>query len=170
MRDIYKNSIIFYIAVPVLAAIWPALVLALYLPAAHIKLENDISDYTDADDVMLEILSLAPERTEPSDPNKETVEFAYDRVVFEIASLCSIPPTKFKLNTGTTIDSKTSKTQSASVRLTDIDITSFAKFLSLIQAHWPKLVCNSVKLNKKEGAPDEWDILMDFKYYYTTND
>lgn len=170
MKNILRNSVIFYIIVPVLAAIWPALVLGLYLPDTQEKLKNDISDYTDANNIMLDILSLEPERIESGDPNKETVEFAYELVIFEIASLCEIPSAKCKLNSGTTIDSKNSKSQSATVRLSNIDITRFAKFLSIIQTRWPKLVCNSVKLDKKVNVPDEWDILIDFKYFYTASD
>jgi hypothetical protein len=170
MKNILKNSILYYIAVPVLVAIWPALVAAIYLPNARAKLDTDMSDYTRANDIMLEILSLAPERTELGDPNEDQAQFQYYQVVPNVASLCSIPSNKCKLNTGTPIEAKTGKTQSASVRLTNIDITSFAKFLSMIQAHWPKLVCNSVTLNKKAGSPDEWEILTDFKYFYSASD
>lgn len=166
MKEIYKNPILLYIIIPVLAALWPALVFALYLPRAQVTLENNIKDYTDANELMLEILSLAPDRAGSTDPNKEKVEFTYDRVVDEVATACSIPPGKWKLSSGSIVETKESKTQSASVRFSGTDITSFAKFLSMIQASWPKLICNSVKLNKKETAPDEWDILVDFKYYY----
>ena len=119
MKDIFRNSIIIYIAVPVLVAIWPVLVTALYLPAAHEKLDNDISDYTEADNVMLDILSLAPERTQANDPNKQEKQFAYEQVVPEIASLCSISAEQYKLNAGPPINSKNSRTQSASGVSTD---------------------------------------------------
>jgi len=170
MTDIYKNPILYYIIVPVLAAIWPAFLFIHYLPAAQGKLISDINDYTDANNIMLDILLLSPERIESDDPNKEVIEFAYDRVVDEVATFCNIPATKCKLNAGSTIESKASKTQSASVRLSDIDITKFAKFLSTIQARWPKLVCDTVRLTKKENVPDGWEILIEFKYFYTASD
>ena len=170
MKDIFRNSILYYIAVPVLIAVWPALVTALYLPDAREKLTSDMSDYNQATDIMLDILSLAPERTEAANPNKEQKEFKYYEVVSNIASLCSIPSNKYELNTGTAISSANSRTQNATVRLNDIDVTSFAKFLSMIQAHWPKLVCNSVTLNQKPGSPDQWDVHIDFKYYYSNSD
>ncbi len=170
MKDIFKNSLIIYIAVPVLAAIWPALVIGFYLPASQARLNSDIADYTDANDIMLDILSLAPERTQATDPNKQEAKFAYDQAIPEAAALCSIPPAKYKWSTGTIIDSKKSKTQSATVTLTDIDITTFAKFLSMIQVHWPKLLCDNLTLNKQESRPDEWLISIEFKYYYTNTD
>jgi hypothetical protein len=166
MANIYKNPVVYYIIVPVLVAIWPALVMALYLPRAEKNLENNINDYTELNSTMLEILSLAPERIETQDPNKAKEEFSYYRVVDQVASLCNIPPAKCKLNAGTA----NSKTQSATVTLSDIDITSFSKFLSMMQANWPKLVCSSVKLNKAENIPDEWEIIIRFEYYYTNTD
>ena len=171
MKDILKNPIIYYIITPIFIAVWPVLVFAIYLPKAENKLESNIKDYTEADNIMLDILSLAPERIETGDPNKEVVEFDYGRVVYEIASQCNIHPTKYKLDTQPSSGSKNSKTtQSSLVRFIGIDITSFAKFLSMIQAQWPKLVCESVKLNKKKNVPDEWDINVNFKYYYTSTD
>lgn len=155
---------------PILAALWPALILAMYLPTAQNKLETDISSYKDANNTMLDILTFEPERTELGDPNNETVEFSYDNVIVEVASLCNISSDKCKWNTGKVLDTKASKTQSANVTLSGVDITSFAKFLSVIQSRWPKLVCNSVKLTKKENSPDEWDVHLDFKYFYTASD
>ena len=170
MKDTNKYSIYIYIIIPVLIAIWPALVLGVYLPGAQKQLKNDISSYSDAKNIMLEILTLEPERIEASDPNKEVEEFSYNRVINEIASLCKIPSGNCKWNTGKAIESKTSKTQIAGLRLSGVDITSFAKFLSIMQSRWPKLETTLVKLTKKENSPDEWDILIDFKYYYTTSD
>ena len=166
MKDIQKYSIYIYIIVPVLVVLWPALILAMYLPTAQDKLENEISTYSDGNNTMLEILSLSPERIEAEDPNKEKIEFSYDRVFDEIASSCQISPSNCKWNTGPAVVSKNSKTQSASIRLTSVGITNIAKFLSDIQSSWPKLVCNSVKLTKKPNIPDEWDVLIDFKYIY----
>jgi len=171
MKDLLqKYSIYIYVIVPVLIAIWPALVLAMYLPSAQEKLNDDISAYTDANDIMLDILLLAPERVEPEDPGKEKIEFSYDNVVVEVAASCGIHPTQCKWNTGPINDLKGSKTQTASVTLSKIDITSFAKFLSVIQSSWPKLVCNKVKLTRKPNTPDEWDIIIEFKYFYTASD
>ena len=170
MKEFMKKSIIIYIIIPVIVALWPALVVGIYLPGAQNKLKTDLSDYNEADNVMLDILSLVPERTQPKDPNQENVEFSYYRVVPEIAQICNIPETKYKTNASARLDTKASNTQPATVTLTDVDITSFAKFLSLIQSHWPKLVCNSVKFTKANDAKDEWKITISFKYYFTDSD
>ena len=140
--------------------------MAIYLPASQAKLESDMDYYTEANDVMLDILSLAPERITSVDPNKEKVEFTYYQVVNEIAVLCGIPEQNCKLTTTSIIPVQGKKTQNATVKLTDVNILSFAKFLSIIQTRWPNLVCNILKLNKQPNKPDDWEITIEFKYYY----
>ena len=166
MKDIHKNPILYFVLIPVIVAVWPILVLAIYLPAAQEKLESDMGYYTEANDIMLEILSVAPERIESVDPNKEKIEFAYYKVVNEIAGLCNISSDNYKLSTHTMIESQGKKTQSASVRLTNVEIGDFSAFLSIIQTRWPNLACNILKLNKQANKPDDWDITIEFRYYY----
>lgn len=168
MRDIYKNPVLYYIAVPLLVALWPVLVWAIYLPSAQKELDEDLNQYNKAQEIMLKILNLDPGRLDFSDANDSSVEFTYDRAVERVTGLCDIAPSKYKLNSGLTIESGGQKSQSANVRLQEIDIVRFAKFLSLIQFRWPNLKCNRLKLTRKEGLPnkDVWDIDIELKYYY----
>jgi len=168
MRDIFKNPILYYIAVPLLVTLWPVLVWAIYLPAAHKDIEENLNQYNKAQDIMLKILNLDPGRLDFSDANDSSIEFTYDRAVERVTGLCDIAPSKYKLNSGLTIESGGQKSQSANVRLQEIDIVRFAKFLSLIQFRWPNLKCNRLKLTRKEGLPnlDVWDIDIELKYYY----
>ena len=119
---------------------------------------------------MLDILSLSPERIESEDPNKEKIEFSYDRVIDEVASDCSIDEGNCNWHTGGIVVSKASKSQQATVIIKAVSITKIAKFLSIIQSRWPKLVCNSINLDKKANRPDEWDINIDFRYFYSATD
>lgn len=166
MKDIHKNPILYYIAVPVLVGIWPLLVWAIYLPDAQENCDQMMKDYVqEAEPVMIEILNLDPSRLESADPNVNTAEFAYDRVVYEVASKCSIPPSKCNLNARSIQTPSGQKTQSANVKLTQINITTFARFLSTIKLRWPNLQCNRITLTKK-NLPDMWDADAEFRYYY----
>lgn len=168
MKEIFKNPILYYIAVPLIVGLWPLLVWAIYLPTAHKDIDEQLSDYNKAEDMLLKILSLDPGRLDFTDPNQNSVEFTYDRAIERVTGLCDIAPSKYKLNSGMTIVASGQKSQSASVRLQEIDIVRFAKFLSMIQLRWPNLQCNRVKLTRKEGLPnlDVWDIDIELKYYY----
>ena len=170
MKETNKYSVYIYIIIPVLVAIWPVLVFAVYLPNAQKKLEKDISTYAEANNTMLDILTLAPERIESIDPNEEKVEFSYVHVIEKVAKDCDIDPSKYSVGTTDVSDTKAGKSQSANLKLSDIDITSFAKFLSVIQSRWPKLVCESVKLTKKKDMPDVWNITVKFQYYFTAGE
>ena len=167
MNNIHKNPILYYIAIPVLIGFWPLLVWALYLPKAQDDLEQNLTLYQNkAELLMLEILNLDPGRLDSADPNEKTTEFLYDTVVDRVASMCGIPPSKCKLDPRTIQESSDQISQGANVTLSQIDITTFARFLSTIQMRWPNLQCTNITLTQKAGLPDMWDISMDFKYFY----
>jgi len=164
MKEIYKNPILYYILVPVVIGLWPLLVWAICLPAAEKKLEAQQAQYKRAEAIMMEILTLDPDRM--TDANDAPAEFTYDRAVERVAGSCRIPPNKYKLSPIMPMTISGQKSQSATVNLKQIDIVKFAEFLSMIQLRWANLHCNRVKLTKKQGLPDMWDVDIEFKYYY----
>jgi hypothetical protein len=166
MKEIYKNPTLYYILVPVAVALWPLLIWGVYLPAAEHKWQVEKSRYNEGQNIMTEILALDPDRLKFADSNSASVEFDYASAIDKTAALCGIPPSDYKLNSGIIITSGGQKSQSAKVGLKQVDITKFAKFLSTVQLRWASLQCSQVKLTKKKGLPDTWDVDLDFKYYY----
>jgi len=167
MKDIYKNPALYYILVPIMVALWPLLVWGVYLPNAKRSLKKEKAEYGEAQTKMLEILILDPDRLEFTDTNRAPGEFAYVRAVAKFASSCEIPSANYKVSSGPVITKQGKKSQTATVSLKDVDIVKFAKFLSTIQRYYPDLQCEKLnKLKKKEGFPDRWDVVLEFKYYY----
>jgi len=167
MKDIYKDPIVYYIVIPLVIALWPLLVWSVYLPRAKRNLNDEINDYKKSRALMLEILSLDPDRLELVDSKNEAEEFDYARAVERVATLCRIPSTQYKLSSGIRIKSGEQVSQNANVILKDVSITKIARFLSTIQLRWPDLQCVQIKkLKKKPGLPDTWDADLEFKYYY----
>ena len=168
MKYIYRNPILFYIAVPIIVGLWPLLLWAIYLPNAQNDAKEMMAQYVqDAEPLMMEILNLDPARLESPDPNVKTAEFTYHNEVNKIASKCGIPPSKLQLQGLTTQSSGgRMESQSANVKLTQIDITTFTRFLSTIQMNWPNLQCTNLTLEKKVDFPDMWTANIDFKYYF----
>jgi hypothetical protein len=166
MKDIYKNPILYYILTPVIVCLWPLLVWAVYLPAAEENKKDQHDQFKSAEAIMMEILTLDPDRSEYADSNDVDTEFNFDKVVAMVASKSKIPPTKWDLNATAPQTSSGQKSQSAAVNLKQIDIVKFSEFLSTIQLRWANLQCNRVKLTHKQGLPDMWDIDIEFKYYY----
>ncbi len=167
MKDIYKNPILYYIAVPAIVALWPLLVRSVYSPGSERRLKGEINQYKKAEQIMLEIIRLDPARLELADSNTPSEEFDYARAVQRVASLYGISPANYKLSSGIIMKSGGQKSQSANVSLKDIGIGKFANFLSTIQLHWANLQCNRLKLSKKKSPPPNiWDADLEFKYYY----
>lgn len=168
MRDIYKNPILYYVAVTVLVGLWPLLVWAVYLPAAQDSVAEQMDQYKQAELVMMEILTLDPERLEIAEPNETATEFTYGGAIDRVARLYDIPANNCAVHTGVIVNTPEQKSQTANVDLKQVDIVKFTKFLSKIQVLWVDLQCESVKLTKKENLPgnDMWDVDIKFKYRY----
>ncbi|UCG48144.1 MAG: hypothetical protein JSU94_22040 [Phycisphaerales bacterium] len=164
MKDIFKNPATYYVLVPVLTVLWPLLVWGLYLPRAEKQYEKQEDNYLEARSTMLDILRLDPGRA--ADVNDAEIEFNYTSAISKTASLCKIPPSKYRYSSGMTMKTRERKIQPATLSLNEVDIVAFAKFLSTIQVRWAKLQCEQVKLIKKKNMPDIWDAEIRFKYYY----
>jgi hypothetical protein len=166
MKAIYKNPTLYYILVPIMVALWPLLVWGVYLPDVKRSLKKEKAEYSEAQKKMLEILILDPGRLD-TDANGAPAQFAYVSAVAKVASFCRIPSANYKVSSGPVITKQGKKSQTATVSLKDVDIAKFAKFLSTIQLRWADLQCEKLtKLKKKEGFPDRWDVVLEFKYYY----
>lgn len=166
MKDIYKNPILYYVLVPVVVALWPLLVWAVYVPQAEKAWKDEKLIYSESQVAISEILKLDPGRLEDADPNETAAEFDYDTAVYKAATQCKIPSTGCKSNSKPIREKDKQKTQAATVTLKDVDITKFAEFLSALQLRWASLECDSITLTKKKGLPDKWDVEFDFKYFY----
>ena len=166
MKEIYKNPILYYILVPVVIVFWPFLVWAIYLPDAEHNWQKEKKQYTKAQEIIKEILALDPDRLKFGDSKTGTVEFDYATAIQKIASLCEISSSDYTLSSGVIITSGGKKSQSARVGLKKVGIVKFTKFLSTMQFRWANLQCASVKLTRKKGLADVWDIDLDLKYYY----
>jgi hypothetical protein len=166
MKDIYRNPILYYIIVPAILALWPLLIWAVYLPDAENDWQSETDQYNQARKIIEQILSVDPDRLQFSDSKTDAAEFDYAVVVERTANVYGIPPTSYKLSTGIITTSAGQKSQSASVVLKQVDIARFARFVSAIQLRWSNLQCSKVKLTRKKGLPDSWDVDLEFKYYY----
>ena len=166
MKDMYKNPTLYYIVVPVAVALWPLIVWSVHSPNTQQSWVHEKGQYIEAQKLIAEILTLDPDRVGFADAENAEAEFDYARAVEKVATLCNIPPTNYTRRSGPIIESGGQKSQSAKVLLKAVDITRFARFLSTIQLRWADLQCVRLKLTKKKGLPDAWDVDLEFRYYY----
>ena len=167
MKDIYKQPIFYYVLVPVLMLLWPLTLITVSLPNAEKELKNQKKEYQGAEKIMGAILQIDPERLDFSQNKQTEKEFDYAVALENIASSCGISTDSYDLSSGRIVSSSQGqKNQSARVNLEEIDIVTFAKFFSKLQFRWANLQCSKIKLTKKQGAPDIWDIDLELKYYF----
>ncbi len=166
INNLRKNPLFYYILVTVLIALWPLILRALCLPAAQKKWELEKNQYSQAQELIKQILDIDPERMEFAAAKTQDAGFDYAETIDKVAGMCKISPANYSLTSGIITTSGGQKSQSARLSLKDVDITKFAKFLSTIQFRWANLQCSQVKLTKKKGLPDTWNVDLDFKYYY----
>jgi hypothetical protein len=166
MRDVLRNPMSYYLMAPLLVAIWPLLVWAVYLPRAEKSLEDESALCVEGRTCVLDILQNDPDRLDFAKNADVAGEFSYAKAIDRVANLCRIPATKCTYNAGAIIKSSNKRRQNARVKLTDIDIVQAATFLSTIQSTWVNLECDRAKLTKKKGLPDQWDVDFTFWYYY----
>jgi len=166
MKQIYKNPSFYYILVPVLVALWPLLVWAVYLPNADKGWEKDVEQFQQGAATIKEILELDRDRLDFPGTQGADDEFDYAVAVDRVARLCRILSRDYELSSKPIRTSKGRRTQSCHVVLKQVDITSFAKFVSTLQLRWPKLQCDQLKMAKVKGLKDAWKVDLDFLYVY----
>lgn len=167
MRDFYREPVFYYILAPVLIALWPVLVWAVYLPGAKDSYENEKTDLSEAQVAILDILKLDPDRLSIVDPNDTSLgKFSYNEAIAKAANLSNIPAANKSYSSGPVRESKGKRTQTARLYLEDVHIKQVAKFLTEIQSTWVNLTCDTIGLDQQEDMPDQWDVDIAFTYTY----
>lgn len=167
MRDLHRNPILYYLLIPALIGLWPLLVWAVYLPKAESDCGDDYGLLLEAINDINDILITDPDRiSRATDPNRVVGEFAYSKAVYSAANLCGIPADSCPLTTTDVTNVGGKKRQDARVKLKNVSIVQTAKFLSLMQSTWVNLQCDRIKLSKRKGMNDQWEVDLSFIYYY----
>jgi hypothetical protein len=166
MREIYKNPMFYYLLIPVLVGLWPVLVWGVYLPRVERDQEVEQGLLIEGQTQIVDILRLDQGRLNFADANDVAGEFSYPSAVDRVANLCRIPASNCTYQAGSIITSAGKRRQDARIKLTDVSIVQTAEFLYTIQARWVHLTCEKVKLTKKKGMPDQWEVDLDMVYYY----
>jgi hypothetical protein len=161
MKDLYKNPMLYYILIPLISLAWPGAMLFKYLPTMTDQRDTWKEYVADANDRIIEILTLDPERLSYSDEKDTAVEFEYEMALDKVARSLRLS-NQMSLIPSAKSDSK----QGAEVSLKNIDITQCSQFLSKLQMHWDGLSCTRLGLTNKKTTKDRWDVTMAFVYYY----
>ena len=161
MRDLHTNPILYYILILLMVGVWPAVVGFKYLPQMTEQRDEWKENVVDANDLILELLSLDPDRLSYAEDSNQPAEFEYENATDRVARGLGL------VNQMQVIPGRRSgNKQTAEVGLKDVGIIQATQFLSTLQMRWDNLQCSRVILRKQKEVKDRWDIDMTFIYYY----
>ena len=158
MKELFRNPIFYYVAAPLLVAVWPLTVALKYLPKMDESLEDQKTYYVESQALIGEILTLDPDRLSYADaPDGEA--FSYAVVIDKMADNLGIQ-NAYTLNEQV----RTKEGQKAKVKLEDINIQQCTTFLATLQMRWDNLTCSQFTLTKKKKVKDQWTVTMSLAY------
>jgi len=166
MKEYLKNPNLYYIAVPVAAAVWVIFVAVFSLPAANRKWQNRQKEYNEARDWITKIVMLDPERLNYKKKTDSSGGFDYSTAVEEITRLVGIASSNYSLRGGRTVKSGGKMRKSADIVIEPVDIETLSRFLSQILLRWPDLQCDRLSIDKLPAGKDSWKASMKFIYTY----
>ncbi len=166
-KDIYKEPIFYYIALPIVIGIWPLLLWLVYLPGLDQQWEEKKSQYLEAQNIMEEILLLdGDERLAFDAEERSSEQFDYANAVSQVARSIGIPSQRYRFSTSMPIVSAGQRSQSADVNLEDISVGELAEFIATIQLRWANLQCTQIRLRTQGDDPDNWRADVQFQYFF----
>ncbi|OHB44273.1 MAG: hypothetical protein A2178_00465 [Planctomycetes bacterium GWC2_49_10] len=164
VKQMARDPRLYYILIPCLAALWPLWVELVAMNSSQDKWEKTSKSYHDAQKIMLSIKDLDPERLKSKNANQ--AQFSYPTVVDSVVRSAGIPASEYKVQASPIIKVVAGQeSQDADITLKQVDMATFAKFLTLMQFQGASLQCTSLKLTKQKGAADLWKAEMKFRYY-----
>jgi len=164
--DFLKKTNIYFIILPVAAAVWAILASTIMTSSAN-KDWDDIKKESAESSVLIErILELAPERVEKHKEKKQMGRFDYTTVVHNLTKTHKIPESGYNLAITKPRTTRGVMTQGADLTIQRIKIEPACKFLSEMLMTWPSLECDSMTVTNLKTGPNDWKTTMQFKYTY----
>ena len=166
MKDLYKNPLLYYMAIPVFLCIWPAVNFLVNIPKTEQSFSSEKENFIKAENVIGEILKVDPERLNYTKSKDNKSEFDYVVAVDNVARICGIPSSEYKFSAKPSRTTGGQKTQNATITVTTVDIAKLAQFISTMQVRWANLELEKIKLTKAKDQKDRWKADLEFKYYF----
>ena len=165
-RDFWKQPDVFFILLPVLAAVW-ALVSGLVLYPRHGKAWNDkMAQYAEAAVLLDQILQLEPARMNYQEQSGQAGDFDYTTEVDRFTKELGIASGSYTLNVRQAIKQKGKTRKSADLSFKSIKVETLAGFLASMLARWPDLQCEQAALDKVANTKNEWNVKLRLVYIY----
>jgi hypothetical protein len=167
MKIDFKDPNVYYILVPVLAAIWAMTAGWVLYPKSVKAWQESQAEFIKAQALMDQLVTLQPGRLAYKvDENAKSQDFDFTKTINEFAAALSIPPSNYNLTVRSEANRAGRKTRSASISIKSIDIEKLAQFLSALLLRWPDLKCDTLSFSKIKDAKNNWQAEISLTYFY----
>ena len=167
MNKHLKNPNFYYIAVPVLVGLWAILVALVFYPKSVQAWEGEKSEFETTKKLIAQIVALQPKRLsyEVKDDKTEG-DFDFPKTIHEFAQVFKIPDSNCSWTVRDKVKKAGKKTQSATVKIKNVDMQTMGRFVSGMLLRWPDLKCELIGLQKVGNSKNTWKVDLRFTYYY----
>lgn len=167
MKELLKNPNLYYVAAPVVGALFTLLAALVFYPGAVTKWQDSESEFKEARQWAEKLLALQPERLAFKVDEKNTAEnFDFTVVINDFAKAFEISPSNYTTSVKGEVKKQGKRARSATVSIKTIDIEKVCKFLSTMLAYWPDMECDVLSLDKGKAGKDDWKADLTLTYYY----
>jgi len=162
-----KNPNVYYIAAPIVAAVWALLAAVVYYPGAVKAYEQDMKpEYEKSQELIDQILTIQPQRLQYAIESSSDRPFDFGEVVTTLTGVFEIPTSRYTLNVRGEVNKGNKNARSATMEIKEIDVERLARFLATMLTAWPDLECEKLSLEKAKTGKDNWNVDMTLTYYY----
>jgi len=167
MKQALKNPNVYYLIVPIAAAMWALVAGAVFYPRSVQAWQDTKAEALDSEKLVDQLVTLQPKRLAYKvDENADEEEFDFSRTVNQFASVFKISPSDYNLTVRSESRRSNRRAQSASMSIKKIDIEKLAQFLSALLLRWPDLKCEVLSFEKIKNTKNEWSATLSLTYYY----
>lgn len=167
MKELLKNPNLYYVAAPVVGAMFTLLAALVFYPGANAQWQDSESEFKEARQWAEKLLALQPERLAFKVDEKNTAEnFDFTVVINDFAKAFEISPSNYTTSVKGEVKKQGKRARSATVSIKTIDIEKVCKFLSTMLAYWPDMECDVLSLDKGKAGKDDWKADLTLTYYY----
>ena len=162
--DLTKRPNIYFLITLTASIVWVVVISAVMYPSAGKQLDKAVTLSKEISGYCEEIFQLDPARLNYSQIRKDIGQFSYTTAVDKTAGKFGIKAADYDIRTEQVRNYRGSKTQGATMTISQVSISKFAGFLSELLEIWPDLKCDNMKLTAIKDKPDNWKITIKFTY------
>lgn len=167
MKEALKNPNVYYVLIPVAAALWAVVAGAVFYPQSIEAWQDAKGQTIEAEKLIDRLVTLQPKRLAYKvDENATEEEFDFSKTINQFAAVFKIPPSQYNLTVRGETRKAKRRAQSASMSIKTVDIETLSQFLSALLLRWPDMKCEVLSFDKIKNTKNQWSATLSLTYYY----